>query len=148
MSQLNRTIHVRKPRAGKVVQTALPRGHHNNGIIEVADDESDGSDSEFYDLEHEGGTIYKLPSMGIKLDFIDKVKKYVLPPSSVYRDHLADLFPALVCKNFAMTTCTTSVLAGWQHQHLPSSEKNSQSFNSMSSKPHSTSHNLPARTKI
>lgn len=74
MSQLNRTVHVRKPKTAKIVQTALSRGHRNNGIIEVADEESDASDSEFYDLEAEGGTVYKLPSSGIKLDFIDKVK--------------------------------------------------------------------------
>lgn len=80
MSLLNRrnrrTIHLRKPKNAKVQETALTRGHRNNGIIEVLDDESDSSDSEFYDHD-DGGTIYKLPAHGIKLDFIDKVKRLV-----------------------------------------------------------------------
>ncbi|KAF2173556.1 hypothetical protein M409DRAFT_61920 [Zasmidium cellare ATCC 36951] len=77
MSLLNRrnrrTIHLRKPKNPKVQETSLTRGHRNNGIIEVLDDESDASDSEFYDHD-DGGTVYKLPAHGIKLDFIDKVK--------------------------------------------------------------------------
>lgn len=78
MSQLNRSIHVRKPKAAKVRETALTRGHRNNGIIEIADDDSDASDSEFYDMEGENGTVFKLPTNGIKLDFIDRVKRYVI----------------------------------------------------------------------
>lgn len=73
-----RRIHVRKPKKPKVAETALTRGHRNNGIIEVLDDESDSSDSEWY--EHDDGpTVYKLPAHGIKLDFIDKVKEYECP---------------------------------------------------------------------
>ncbi|KAI5364150.1 Putative peptidase M24, Zinc finger, PHD-type, Zinc finger, FYVE/PHD-type, creatinase/aminopeptidase [Septoria linicola] len=74
IASLNRRrIHVRKPKKPKVAETALTRGHRNNGIIEVLDDESDSSDSEWY--EHDDGpTVYKLPAHGIKLDFIDKVK--------------------------------------------------------------------------
>lgn len=77
MTQLNRKLHIRKPKVAKVVETALSRGHRNNGIIEVLDDESE-SDSEFYDQEQEDGVIYKLPASGIKLDFIDKVKRYAV----------------------------------------------------------------------
>jgi hypothetical protein len=70
-----RTVHVRRPKAPKIVATALTRGSRNNGIIEIADDDSDDSDSEeFYELD-DGGTVYKLPAHGIKLDFIDKVKR-------------------------------------------------------------------------
>lgn len=72
-----RTIHLRRPKIPKIVQTALTRGSRNNGIIEVADDSSDDSDSEFYELD-DGGTVYKLPAQGIKLDFIDKVKRSVI----------------------------------------------------------------------
>lgn len=71
-----RTIHVRKPKNPTVVDTSLSRGSRNNGIIEVAEDDTDASDSEFYDFE-DVGVVYKLPSEGIKLDFIDKVKGYV-----------------------------------------------------------------------
>ncbi|KAM3413925.1 hypothetical protein BST61_g10596 [Cercospora zeina] len=68
-----RRIHVRKPKNPVVAETALTRGHRNNGIIEVLEDESDASDSDFYDHD-DGPMVYKLPAHGIKLDFIDKVK--------------------------------------------------------------------------
>jgi hypothetical protein len=75
VSQLtHRAIHMRKPKRANMAETALRRGHVNNGIIEIDDDESEVSDSEFFDQEGEGGVIYKLPTSGIKLDFIDKVK--------------------------------------------------------------------------
>ncbi|EME42272.1 hypothetical protein DOTSEDRAFT_73191 [Dothistroma septosporum NZE10] len=70
-----RTVHLRKPRVPKVQETALSRGSVNNGIIDVAEDASDESDSEFYEEGDEAeGTIMKLPARGIMLDFIDKVK--------------------------------------------------------------------------
>lgn len=83
VASLNRRrIHVRKPKKPKVAETALTRGHRNNGIIEVLDDDTDSSDSEWY--EHDDGpTVYKLPAHGIKLDFIDKVKQYVCPSHDV-----------------------------------------------------------------
>jgi hypothetical protein len=73
-SILNRRhFHQRRPRNAKVVEGSLTRGLHNNGIIEVLTDDSDSSDSEFY--EHEDPpVVYKLPAKGIMLDFIDKVK--------------------------------------------------------------------------
>lgn len=73
-----RRVHIRRPRNAKTKETALQRGLANNGIIEVADDDSDNTDSEFYEHEddQDSATVYKLPSMGIKLDFIDKVKQY------------------------------------------------------------------------
>ncbi|CAK3901221.1 Curved DNA-binding [Lecanosticta acicola] len=74
MTLSRRTIHVRKPKKPKVVQTAMQRGFRNNGIIEVAEEETDDSESEFYDQEEEDGIVHKLPEKGIKLDFIDKVK--------------------------------------------------------------------------
>lgn len=74
-----RKIHIRKPKVPRVVETALPRGHRNNGIIEIIEDDTDTSESEFVDEEEDNGTVYKLPVKGIKLDFIDKVKEYVSP---------------------------------------------------------------------
>jgi hypothetical protein len=76
MGQLNRSIHIRKPKAAKVHGTALARGHRNNGIIDIDEDDSDEESDEFFDMEQESGVVYKLPSSGIKLDFIDKVKRY------------------------------------------------------------------------
>lgn len=91
MTALNRTMHIRKPKKARVVETALSRGHCNNGIIEVLDDESDASDSEFYDQELEDGVVYKLPASGIKLDFIDKVKRYFVANQPDSRDRLLTL---------------------------------------------------------
>lgn len=69
-----RKIHVRKPKNPIIRDTYLSRGHQNNGIIEVMEDDTDSSDSEFYEND-DNGTVYKLPEHGIKLDFIDKVKE-------------------------------------------------------------------------
>ncbi|KAK4545040.1 hypothetical protein LTR36_003591 [Oleoguttula mirabilis] len=70
-----RTVHLRRPKNPKIVDTALNRGLRNNGIIDILDDASDDSDSEFYDEETaEEGIVYRMPASGIKLDFIDKVK--------------------------------------------------------------------------
>ena len=65
---------MRKPRNPKVLTTSLRRGLRNDGVIEVLDDDSDDSDSEFYDDDSQDDTVYRLPASGIKLDFIDKVK--------------------------------------------------------------------------
>ena len=71
--RIGRTIHLRKPRNAKVMSASQGRGYRNNGIIEVSDDDSD-SHSEFEDNEEEG-VVHRLPASGIKLDFIDKVKR-------------------------------------------------------------------------
>lgn len=75
-----RRIHVRKPRAADVVSTSLTRGLRNTGLIEILDDDDDESESEFYfeEDQRDDTVIYKLPASGIKLDFIAKVKQYVL----------------------------------------------------------------------
>jgi len=73
-----RRVHVRKPKNATVVETSLNRGFRNNGIVEIFNDASDDSDSEFYDEEtQEESVVYRMPASGIKLDFIDKIKKYV-----------------------------------------------------------------------
>ncbi|KAK5137194.1 hypothetical protein LTR08_000699 [Meristemomyces frigidus] len=70
-----RKVHVRRPRNPKIVETSLKRGLRNNGIIDVYEDASDDSDSEFYDEETaEERVVHRMPATGIKLDFIDKVK--------------------------------------------------------------------------
>lgn len=78
-----RKVHIRKPRNAKVVETSLRRGLRNNGVIEVIDDDDDDTGSEFYDEEdsQDEAIVYRLPASGIKLDFIDKVKKYATTPS-------------------------------------------------------------------
>ncbi|GAB7352618.1 hypothetical protein MBLNU459_g2994t2 [Dothideomycetes sp. NU459] len=72
--QRDRRIFMRRPRNARVVETVLNRGFVNDGVIEVANDDSD-SDSDFYDFEA-SGIVYRLPEKGIKLDFIDRVKRY------------------------------------------------------------------------
>lgn len=78
-----RRIHLRRPRNAKIVDTALSRGFRNNGVIDVLDDDSDDTDSEFFDEEtneerNGKSVIHRMPASGIKLDFIDRVKKYVI----------------------------------------------------------------------
>lgn len=88
----------RRPRKAKIVDTHLRRGYKNNGNIEVLDssDEEDPDsvqDIPFFDIVDTrsgvsarypkhiektftiDGVIYRLPSQGIKLDFIDAVKQ-------------------------------------------------------------------------
>lgn len=70
-----RRVHIRRPRLAKTKETALQRGLANNGIIEIADDDSDATDSEFFEEDRDSAIVYKLPQQGIRLDFIDKVKQ-------------------------------------------------------------------------
>lgn len=75
---MSRKVHLRRPKNSKIVDTSLNRGFINNGVIEVQEDDSDSDDSDFYDQEdgvEEEATIYRLPAKGIKLDFIDAVKR-------------------------------------------------------------------------
>ena len=73
---LARRVHIRKPRNAKLVETSLRRGFRNNGVIDVIDDDSDDTDSEFYEEETpDESIVYRLPASGIKLDFIDKIKR-------------------------------------------------------------------------
>ncbi|CAD0041136.1 unnamed protein product [Aureobasidium pullulans] len=68
-----RRIHMRRPRGAKVVDTALNRDFINDGVIEIANDSSD-DDSEFEEVDV-SGVVYRLPEKGIKLDFIDRVRR-------------------------------------------------------------------------
>lgn len=70
-----RIIRVRKPKNPKVIDVNLRRGFKNNGLIEVFDETESESDFSEYDDPDEEGVVYRLPSKGIKLDFIAKVKE-------------------------------------------------------------------------
>lgn len=74
--QRERRIHMRRPRAAKVFDTALNRDFVNDGVIEIANDSSD-DESEFEEIDV-SGVVYRLPEKGIKLDFIDRVRRSVL----------------------------------------------------------------------
>jgi hypothetical protein len=66
-------VYMRRPRAAKVVDTALTRDFINDGVIEIANDSSE-DESEFEEIEV-SSTVYRLPEKGIKLDFIDRVRR-------------------------------------------------------------------------
>jgi hypothetical protein len=70
----------RRPKNAPVIDTHLRRGHKNNGLIEVENEE----ESEFEEVTI-SGVVYRLPERGIKLDFLDKVKQYVYLHRSVGR---------------------------------------------------------------
>lgn len=63
---------LRRPKHATIKDVNLRRGFHNNGLIEILNDPSDIEK----DLD-EPGVIYRLPEKSIKLDFIDRVTKYV-----------------------------------------------------------------------
>ena len=74
--QVNGGTHrVRRPKNARIVDTALRRGFRNNGLIEIEDDPDD---AEEFEKEELGGVVYRVPARGIKLDFIDRVKRYFI----------------------------------------------------------------------
>jgi hypothetical protein len=67
-----RQIRRRIPKNAVVVDTYLPRGHKNDGLIEIENED----EAEFKDVAVNGShTIYRLPERGIKLDWIERVKQ-------------------------------------------------------------------------
>ncbi|KAF2152490.1 hypothetical protein K461DRAFT_278720 [Myriangium duriaei CBS 260.36] len=70
-----RRVHVRRPKNAKIVDTSLRRGLINNGIIDIINDSSSDDDSEFEEDETASGTVFRVPSKGVKFDFIDKVHR-------------------------------------------------------------------------
>ncbi|KAG8628676.1 hypothetical protein KVT40_002541 [Elsinoe batatas] len=70
-----RKLHIRRPKNARIVDTSLRRGFVNNGQIEIIDDTSSAEDTEFDEDETASGTVIRVPSKGIKLDFIDKVQR-------------------------------------------------------------------------
>ena len=67
-----RTHRIRRPKNAKVVDASLRRGFRNNGLIEI-DNKSDQEDEVGFD----DGTIFRVTERSIKLDFIDRIKRYV-----------------------------------------------------------------------
>ncbi|KAI9778113.1 MAG: hypothetical protein M1835_005003 [Candelina submexicana] len=69
---LGGTHRVRRPKNAKIVDTAFSRGIVNNGLIEISNEVD--ADQAFGDDERYG-IVYRLPEKGVKLDFIDKIKR-------------------------------------------------------------------------
>ena len=75
-----RTFRTRKPKNVRVVGIGLRRGFINNGLIEIDEDTSE----EESEIEKEvSGVIYRVPERGIKLDFIDRMKRWVILRDSI-----------------------------------------------------------------
>ncbi|KAL8841469.1 MAG: hypothetical protein Q9170_000932 [Blastenia crenularia] len=67
-SSSGKTYKVRRPKHPRVIVSALRRGIKNNGNIEIDDVSSE-------EEEQPPGSIFRIPAMAIKLDFITQVKK-------------------------------------------------------------------------
>ena len=68
-SAAGKAYKLRRPREVRVVRPAVSRGIKNNGVIEV---ESESSDEE----DEPPGTIFRIPALAIKLDFMDRIKRW------------------------------------------------------------------------
>ena len=68
----SRTFRMRRPKKAKVIDIGLRRGFRNNGMIEIEEEHSE----EESEIEKEmSGVVYRVPEKGIKLDFIDRIKR-------------------------------------------------------------------------
>jgi hypothetical protein len=80
----------------RVVETSLPRGFRNYGDIEIENDEESEEERIGHKLLEAGfesdfsidGTTYRLPEKGIKLDFLEKIKMFVLISIANSRENL------------------------------------------------------------
>ena len=62
---------LRKPKNPRIIEPAISRGIPNNGLIEIINDPSD----EEAEITDQGPSIYRITERGIKLDFIDKMRR-------------------------------------------------------------------------
>lgn len=67
-----RSYKVRRPKHPLFRDVAMRRGFRNNGLIEILNESESDSEKVI------SGVIYRLPENGIKLDFISRVKRYVI----------------------------------------------------------------------
>lgn len=61
----------RKIKGAPAITPSFARGTRNNGHIEIENTPTDDEDDGFYESK-QFGSVYKLPEMGLKLDFISK----------------------------------------------------------------------------
>jgi hypothetical protein len=66
-----RKYKVRRPKVVSIIDIALRRGFKNNGLIEIENESSDEEDI----MTKPSGQILRVPETGIKLDFIDRIKR-------------------------------------------------------------------------
>ena len=72
-AKAGRAFKIRRPKNATIVDIGLRRGFKNNGLVEIENDPSDdGSD---YEEKQNVGKVYRVTESGLKLDFIDRVKR-------------------------------------------------------------------------
>lgn len=77
---------VRKPRTQSIVEQSFSRGMRNNGIIDIINDPDDDTDGEGnYVFDDLNSKTFRVPEKGIVLDFITKVKRFVVSLSFISR---------------------------------------------------------------
>ena len=69
---LGRKYKVRRPKASITVDSNLTRGFKNNGLVEIA---NESSDDDILTPTSSTPQLIRVPERGIKLDFIDRVKR-------------------------------------------------------------------------
>ena len=69
---LGRQPRPRKPKNAKPLDVDIPRGFRNNGIIEIELIEDEKPAIKEIDMN---GHVYRIPEKGVRLDFIDRVKR-------------------------------------------------------------------------
>ncbi len=62
----------RRIKGASAIKPAFTRGMRNNGHIEIEYEPSEDEQEQGFFEQKEYGHVYKLPEMGIKLDFINK----------------------------------------------------------------------------
>lgn len=70
---LGRVPRLRKPKGAIPHDVNMTRGFRNNGIVEI-ELEKEEAEAEIRELEMQG-KVYRIPERGVKLDFIDRVKR-------------------------------------------------------------------------
>ena len=69
----DRVIKVRRPKHPRIIDTALRRGHRNNGLIEIENDLTEEEEED----QPQSYTVPRISELQIKLDFIDRAKRYL-----------------------------------------------------------------------
>lgn len=72
---ISRKPKLRRPKNAVPIDVELERGTRNNGLVDI--DLMPEAEDNFRDIDM-GGEIYRIPEKGLRLDFIDKVKRYSL----------------------------------------------------------------------
>lgn len=79
---------LRKIKGASVIKPAISRGLLNNGDIEIENDPTDDEEELGFYEQREYGHTYKLPELGIKLDFISQYASHF--PSVCFYESFTD----------------------------------------------------------